>query len=73
MLYRHAQVFVYPSFAEGFGMPPLEAMASGVPVITSMSTAIPEVVGDAGLLIDPYDTQSLKSAVERLLQDGPLR
>ncbi|MCP5256156.1 MAG: glycosyltransferase family 4 protein [Zoogloeaceae bacterium] len=72
VLYRHAQVFVYPSFAEGFGMPPLEAMASGVPVITSMSTAIPEVVGDAGLLIDPYDTQSLKSAVERLLRDGPL-
>ncbi|MDC6166635.1 glycosyltransferase family 4 protein [Paucibacter sp. XJ19-41] len=72
-LYRHAQIFVYPSFAEGFGMPPLEALASGVPVITSDSTAIPEVIGDAGLLIDPLDPQSLQAALSRLLADAALR
>jgi glycosyltransferase involved in cell wall biosynthesis len=72
-LYRHAQVFVYPSFAEGFGMPPLEAMASGAPVITSASTAIPEVVGDAGLLIDPTDATALQAALQRLLVDPVLR
>ncbi|HEU6456609.1 MAG TPA: glycosyltransferase family 1 protein [Roseateles sp.] len=72
-LYRHAQVFVYPSFAEGFGMPPLEALASGVPVITSASTAIPEVVGDAGLLVDPKEPSALRAAIERLLQSPELR
>lgn len=69
-LYRHAQIFVYPSFAEGFGMPPLEAMASGVPVVTSRSTAISEVVGDAGMLIDPEDVAGLRDALEQLIQ-GP--
>jgi glycosyltransferase involved in cell wall biosynthesis len=72
-LYRHAQIFVYPSFAEGFGMPPLEALASGTPVITSDSTAIPEVVGDAGLLIDPTDAGALQAAIERLLANPALR
>lgn len=72
-LYRHAQIFVYPSFAEGFGMPPLEAMASGVPVITSASTAIPEVVGDAGLLVPPADDGALQAALARLLASADLR
>lgn len=72
-LYRHAQVFIYPSFAEGFGMPPLEAMASGVPVITSRSTAIPEVVGDAGLLVDPADELGLAESIGKLLYDQELR
>ena len=72
-LYRHAQVFVYPSFAEGFGMPPLEAMASGVPVITTRSTAIPEVVGEAGILVPPCDVEALQIALERLLGNPALR
>ena len=53
VLYRLAAVFVFPSLYEGFGLPPLEAMASGTPVITSNVSSLPEVVGDAALLIDP--------------------
>src|SRR5690606_15764829 len=67
------KVFVYPSLAEGFGMPPLEAMASGVPVITSNSTALPEVVGDAGLTFDPGDAQALARHLQALLEDPSLR
>ncbi|KAF3998165.1 glycosyltransferase family 4 protein [Glaciimonas immobilis] len=69
VLYRHACLFVYPAFAEGFGMPPLEAMASGVPVIVSNTTAIPEVVGDAGVLISPYEVAPLAAAMKQLLAD----
>lgn len=68
-LYRHARLFVYPSWAEGFGMPPLEAMASGVPVISSNTTSMPEVLGEAALLVDPGDEDALKRAMERLLSD----
>jgi glycosyltransferase involved in cell wall biosynthesis len=73
VLYRHARLFVYPAFAEGFGMPPLEAMASGVAVITADRTALPEVVGDCGLLIDPYDVPALSRAMQVLLDDEELR
>lgn len=66
-LYRHARVFVYPTLAEGFGMPVIEAMASGVPVITSNTTALPEVAGEAALLIDPYSVPALSGCIERLL------
>jgi glycosyltransferase involved in cell wall biosynthesis len=65
--YRHAKLFIYPSWAEGFGIPPLEAMASGVPVITSNSTSIPEVVGNAGVLVDPNDIAALAKAMDHLV------
>lgn len=68
-LYRHAMIFVYPSFAEGFGMPPLEAMASGTPVVTTDSTAIPEVVGDAGVLVKPNDEKELVRRLAELICD----
>lgn len=64
-----ATLFVYPSFYEGFGLPPLEAMACGTPVIASDSSSLPEVVGDAGLLVAPGDVQGLKNAMARVLED----
>jgi glycosyltransferase involved in cell wall biosynthesis len=67
--YRHAKLFVYPTWAEGFGMPPLEAMASGVPVISSDSTSIPEVVGDAAVLVSPGDIDALAKAIDHFLSD----
>jgi len=72
-LYRGALLFVYPSFYEGFGLPVLEAMASGVPVITSGSTSLPEVVGDAGILLNPCDPDHLKEAMMELLEDEKKR
>jgi glycosyltransferase involved in cell wall biosynthesis len=68
-LYRHAQIFAYPAFAEGFGMPPLEAMASGTPVVTSNTTALPEVVESSGILIDPQRVDELTAALKMLLRN----
>jgi glycosyltransferase involved in cell wall biosynthesis len=68
-LYNLASVFVYPSLYEGFGFPPLEAMACGVPVIVSHSSSLPEVVGDAGILIDPYQPDELFLALQQVLLD----
>lgn len=70
--YSDASVFVYPSLQEGFGLPPLEAMALGAPVVTSDRTALPEVVGDAALLVDPYDVGALGAAIWRVLSDAAL-
>lgn len=70
---RHALAFVYPAFAEGFGMPVAEAMASGVPVITSNTTALPEVAGPGALLVDPGSPEQLAQAMGRVLADGELR
>jgi glycosyltransferase involved in cell wall biosynthesis len=72
VLYRLAALFVFPSLYEGFGLPPLEAMASGTPVITSNVSSLPEVVGDAALLIDPYEPDAIAAAIERLLTDARL-
>ena len=70
--YRQAQAFIYPSLYEGFGIPPLEAMANQCPVICSNTSSIPEVVADAGEYFNPYDTHSLQEAIERVVF-SPLR
>jgi alpha-1,3-rhamnosyl/mannosyltransferase len=68
-----ATTLIYPSIYEGFGLPPLEAMACGVPVIASNVSSLPEVVGDTGLMIDPQDVEGLASAIERLVNAPELR
>jgi glycosyltransferase involved in cell wall biosynthesis len=70
--YRAAEVFVYPSLFEGFGLPPLEAMACGTPTITSNASSLPEVAGTAALLVDPEDTAELTDAIARVLSDQAL-
>jgi glycosyltransferase involved in cell wall biosynthesis len=72
-VYAGASLFVYPSLYEGFGIPLLEALACGVPSVTSNVSAMPEVAGDAAIFIDPYDTQSLSSAMLRVLRNDILR
>ncbi|MCC6904729.1 MAG: glycosyltransferase family 4 protein [Anaerolineae bacterium] len=72
-LYSGAELMAYPALYEGFGLPPLEAMACGVPVITSNTSSFPEVVGDAGLMIDPYSVNDLAAAIERVLTSPSLR
>ncbi len=71
-LYRHARVFVFPSLYEGFGLPPLEAMACGVPVITSNAASLPEVVGDAAIQVEPLDVQGMANAMQAVLTDKSL-
>jgi glycosyltransferase involved in cell wall biosynthesis len=71
--YNAATIFVYPSLYEGFGLPPLEAMACGTPVIASNASSLPEVVGDAGILVSPGDVDGLAEAMKLLLSDETLR
>src|SRR5207247_8189136 len=71
-LYNAASVFVFPSLHEGFGLPALEAMACGTPVVTSDRSSLPEVVGEAALLVDPLDTGALAAAITRLFADEGL-
>ncbi|MBI3287812.1 MAG: glycosyltransferase family 4 protein [Chloroflexi bacterium] len=71
--YAAADLFVYPSLYEGFGLPVLEAMACGTPVIAADGSALPEVVGEAGLLVSPTDVEALAEAIQRALQDPSLR
>jgi glycosyltransferase involved in cell wall biosynthesis len=72
-LYRLATLFAFPSLYEGFGLPPLEAMACGTPVLTSRLSSLPEVVGDAALLVDPYSAEDIAEGMARLLDDAELR
>jgi glycosyltransferase involved in cell wall biosynthesis len=72
-LYNAAELLAHPAFYEGFGLPPLEAMACGLPVIVSNVASLPEVVGDAGLLIDPHDVDELTVGLWRVLTDDELR
>ena len=71
--YRLARAFVFPSLYEGFGLPPLEAMACGSPVVTSNLSSLPEVAGGAALLVDPYDADAIASAIVQAVTDDALR
>jgi len=71
--YSSAALLAYPSLYEGFGLPPLEAMACGCPVVTANTSSLPEVVGEAGIMVNPYDTSSLVQAMRRVLTDDKLR
>ena len=73
VMYRLAAVFVFPSLYEGFGLPPLEAMASGTPVVTSNISSLPEVAGDAALLVDPYEPSAIADGIYSVLTDEHLR
>lgn len=71
--YRGAEVITMPSLYEGFGLPPLEGMASGIPVVVSNTTSLPEVVGGAGLLVDPQDAESIADGLMQAITDSELR
>lgn len=71
--YSLAEVFVYPSFFEGFGFPPLEAMACGTPVVVSNSSSLPEIVGNAGLLVQPHNVKEIASSIMTILNDRELK
>jgi glycosyltransferase involved in cell wall biosynthesis len=71
--YNAADIFVYPSLYEGFGLPVLEAMACGTPVVASNTSSLPEVVGESGLLVDPADAEGMAEAMRRVLSDRDLR
>jgi O-antigen biosynthesis alpha-1,2-mannosyltransferase len=72
-LYRGAEALIFPSLYEGFGLPLLEAMASGTPAVTSNTTALPEVAGDAALLVDPTSVEQIAAAMRRIVGDNSLR
>jgi glycosyltransferase involved in cell wall biosynthesis len=72
-IYQKASIFIYPSFYEGFGLPPLQAMACGIPVITSNTSSLPEVVGDAALIFEPTDIDGIADAIKRIVFDDRLR
>jgi len=72
-LYRKASLFIFPSFYEGFGLPPLEAMACGCPVVVSNATSLPEVCGDAAFYVDPYNVESIALGIHKVLAEEGLR
>src|SRR5690606_10394963 len=71
--YNSAETFIYPSVYEGFGLPVVEAMACGTPVITSSASSLPEAAGEAALIIDPHDTAALTEALRRTYHDREWR
>jgi glycosyltransferase involved in cell wall biosynthesis len=71
--YRGAVALMFPSLYEGFGLPPIEAMACGIPVLTANVTSLPEVVGDAALLVNPYEVAEIAAGIVRIVNDGDLR
>ena len=73
VVYQHAEMLLFPSFSEGFGLPIVEAMASRIPVVTSNVTSMPEVAGDAALLVDPASPAGIADAAEALLKNAHLR
>lgn len=73
MIYNLAQVFVFPSLYEGFGFPVVEAMASGLPVITSNVSSFPEITQEAGILVNPYDYRDIAQGIERILNERDLK
>jgi glycosyltransferase involved in cell wall biosynthesis len=72
-LYRNCLCFLFPSFYEGFGIPPIEAMAVGAPVVSSNSSSLPEILGDAALYCPPTDAFAWATGIEQLFRDGDLR
>ena len=72
-LYTGATCFVYPSYFEGFGIPPLEAMRCGTPTITGNRTCFPEIIGDGGLMVDPFDEGAIGEAILKIFLDSKLR
>lgn len=72
-LYKNASLYIFPSLYEGFGLPPLEAMARGVPVVSSNQTALPEILGDAALYFDPYSVEDIVEKIKMALENAPLR
>lgn len=73
VIYKNATCFVYPSFYEGFGLPPLEAMVNGCPVVVSNKASLPEVLGDAAIYCNPYDPKDIAEKIEQVLNDEKLR
>lgn len=72
-LYKNACLFVFPSLSEGFGLPPLEAMARGLPVTSSYSTCLPEILGDAAIYFNPLDINDIANQIKKALLDKDLR
>lgn len=72
-LYSGAEAFVFPSFYEGFGLPPLEAMACGTPVVVSNTASLPEVIGDVGIYVDPYSIEDIASGIYKVITDKELQ
>jgi len=72
-LYKNASLFVFPSFYEGFGIPPLEAAACGCPLVVSNVSSLPEIYGDAAYYVDPYDVENITEGMYKVLTDNKLR